>query len=102
MSDLLGLGICGDLDVRGAPFVVPPLPDPCSLSCKSINISIGLTTTPMGSICEAVFGPDDVLTSQCTDPGVMYIIQISDEHGELVFETPMPIAFTDNLSLIHI
>ncbi len=103
VNDLLIAGggtICAALDLAGAAFVVPELPDPCSLSCKSVNISIGLTTNADGSsTCEAVIGPDDVLTGACSDPGVLYLIQISDEHGTLVFETPTPIPFDQNITI---
>jgi len=95
--------ICAALDLTGATFMVEELPDSCSLSCKSVNISIGLTTERnadgviISSVCEAVLGPDDVLTGPCSEDGVMYIIEINDHHGELVFETDEPIAFDANV-----
>lgn len=71
----------------------------CPLSCKGINISIGLTEEADGSfLCEAVLGPDDVLTGECSDAGAMYIIQISDHHGVELDRTPNPIAFTDDFT----
>ncbi len=71
----------------------------CPLSCKGLNVSIGLSDDGNGNVnCEAELAPEFVLTGPCDDPGAMYLIEISDIHGVELFSTPSPIGFTDTIA----
>jgi|GEM_PF-6300265 len=66
----------------------------CSMSCKSVNISIGVSTGPNGPICDADISPDDLLTDECTAAS-SYTIIIKDHHG-VELDKMSGLAYTDD------
>ena len=69
----------------------------CSMSCKSVNISIGSSEDPddpSRTICDADISPNDLLTEECMDAD-SYIIIIKDHHG-VALDSSSNLLFEEN------